>query len=95
VSERDWTAGDRAEQISAMTPTPRYPNGNVALDVKSLAILGEQIAIASLNVTDSDGKRISVMGDLSVLENLAAQVVGQWLHCQVWKMDAERGPDGR
>jgi hypothetical protein len=63
---------------------PIYPSGNIAIPEAALAMLGEQIAIAAAHATDINGKKMIVRGDMSVLVNLAASVVGQWLHTGVY-----------
>lgn len=63
---------------------PIYPSGNVAVSEAVLAVLAEQIAIAAAHATDTSGKKLPVRGDMAVLVNLAASVVGQWLHTSVY-----------
>ena len=63
---------------------PRYPKCNVVLSIEEASKLGEAIACAAISVTDSEGRKMPVMGDMTLLVNLAANVVGEWLHTGVW-----------
>lgn len=74
---------DDIKAIREYVPTPRYPTGPIMLSQRAVSLLGEEIGVAAMQVTDFDGLKISVVGDMGELSALAAKVVGEWLKTTV------------
>lgn len=63
---------------------PIYPTGNLAISRHVVAELAQQIAIAAMQVTDTQGLKVIVRGDIANLENLAAGVISKWLRTGIY-----------